>query len=126
MKACNKEDFGNVGTKKAEALCRVGFWDNLEKERELSLEESKERVKARNDYKKWSLLEEVSWRQKSRELWLKEGDRNTSFFHKMANSHKNRNTINKIRINGNWLTKDNAIQKGVVDFFKTLLSKPRG
>ena len=56
-----------MGTKKAEALRRVGCWDKLEKERELSLEES-ERVKARDDYKRWSLLEEVSWRQKSREL----------------------------------------------------------
>ena len=69
----NKEVCGNVGTKKAEAFCRVGCWDNLEKERELSLEESEERVKARDDYKRWSLLKEVSWRQKSRELWLKEG-----------------------------------------------------
>ena len=105
VKAWNKEVFGNVGTKKAEALHRVGCWDNLEKERELSLEEFEERVKARDDYKRLSLLEEVSWRQKPRELWLKEGDRNTGFFHKMANSH----TINKIKVNGIWLTEDNAI-----------------
>ena len=89
--------------------------------RKLFLEEFDERVKARDDYKKWFLLEEVSWRQKSRELWLKEGDRNTGFFHKMANLHKRRNAINKIRVNGNWLTDDNAIQKGFVNTFKKLL-----
>ena len=60
LKVWNKEVFGNVGTRKAEALHRVGCWDNLEKERELFLKEFEERAKARDDYKMWSLLEEVS------------------------------------------------------------------
>ena len=124
LKIWNKEVFGNVSTKRTEALFRVGCWDNVEKERELSLEESEERAKAKDDYRRWSLLEEASWRQKSREIWLKEGDRNTGFFHKMANSHRRRNAINKIKINGRWLTDDNAIQKGIVDEFKGHLSEP--
>ena len=49
LKVWNKEVFGNVGTKKAEALCKVSFWDNREKERELSLAESEERVKAKDE-----------------------------------------------------------------------------
>ena len=48
-----------------------------------------------------------SWRQESREVWLKEGDRNTSFFHKMANAHKRTNTLVKVKINGVSLTEAN-------------------
>ena len=37
LKVWNKEVFGNVGNRKAEALHRVGCWDNVEKDWELSL-----------------------------------------------------------------------------------------
>ena len=43
-----------------EALRRVVFWDDLEKEKELSRKEVEEREKARKDYKNWVDLEEIS------------------------------------------------------------------
>ena len=36
------------------------FWDDLEKERDLGLEEVEERAKAKDDFKSWALLEEIS------------------------------------------------------------------
>ena len=61
LKVWNKDVFGRVESKK-EALQRESFWDDLEKERELVFEEIEERIKAKDDFKRWAVMEEISWR----------------------------------------------------------------
>ena len=126
LKTWNKEVFGKVETNKKDALPRVTFLDDLEKERGLGLEEVEDRAKARDDFKSWALSKEISWRQKSRETWLKEGDKNTGFYHRMANAHRRRNCIKSISINGKKLDKEADIMKGLVDAFQKLLLAPGG
>jgi hypothetical protein len=43
--------------------------------------------------------EEEHWRLKSRSLWLKAGDSNTSFFHKQAQNRRKKNTVTSILSN---------------------------
>ncbi|RVX11941.1 hypothetical protein CK203_009552 [Vitis vinifera] len=97
LKVWNKEVFGRLETNKASALQQVDFWDRVESDRNLTVEEAELKKEAKDSFKKWVLLEEAHWRQHSREIWLKEGDRNTGFFHRMASAHRRNNAMDRIK-----------------------------
>ena len=54
--------------------------------------------------------DELHWRQRSREIWLKAGDRNTKYFHQRAKQRRGKNTIKGILDSqGNWCEDENGI-----------------
>lgn len=64
--------------------------------------------------------EEISWRQKSRMLCIKEGDNNTKVFHKMANSHRRYNHLSFLEVDGVINEDEAEMAAQVVQFYKTL------
>ncbi|RVW23312.1 LINE-1 reverse transcriptase-like [Vitis vinifera] len=126
LKVWNKEVFGRLETNKASALYQLDFWDRVESERILSMEEAELKKEAKDSFKKWVLLEEAHWRQHSREIWLKDGDRNTGFFHRMASAHRRNNAMDRIKVNGEWLVEEQEVREGVVNSFQQLLSEDMG
>ena len=64
------------------------------------MEERVEMGRIRDELEKATLLEEICWRQKSRVLGVREGDRNTKIFHRIANSHKRVNSIDRLMVGG--------------------------
>ncbi|XP_059077889.1 uncharacterized protein LOC131876488 [Cryptomeria japonica] len=68
--------------------------------------------------------EEIYWRQKSRDLWLSDGDRNTKFFHSLAKLKRQHNRISCIQnLDGVVIIEEKEIAAEAVWFFKSLLSE---
>ncbi|CAN1218975.1 Transposon TX1 uncharacterized 149 kDa protein [Linum perenne] len=68
--------------------------------------------------------EEQFWKQRSRVGWLREGDRNTKFFHASVIQRKLKNSINKLKDeNDTWVEDHSQLQNHVTEFFKKLFTK---
>jgi hypothetical protein len=75
LKRWNEQEFGHVEFLKKAPLEELSALDRLEEERGLASEEKVRKCLVIRDLENTILQEEISWRQKSRVLWLKEGDK---------------------------------------------------
>lgn len=64
--------------------------------------------------------EEIAWRQRS---WLKNGDKNTKFFHRMANVHKRFNSVDTLKVGDLNITDPEAIKRAVKCFCQSLYNE---
>ena len=96
LKEWNRNKFGNIFKAKGE----VG--NQLQEINQILITEGfTEEIKelANSIQQEWDnrcLQEEIFWRQKSRVKWIKEGERNTKFFHKSTIAHRTNNRISKL------------------------------
>uniref|UniRef100_A0A2N9GXU6 Reverse transcriptase domain-containing protein n=1 Tax=Fagus sylvatica TaxID=28930 RepID=A0A2N9GXU6_FAGSY len=120
LKEWNRLEFGDVGIKRQQLECELQAYDEKESLSSLSPEEHILREVCKAELERVAQLEEVSWRQKSRSLWLKEGDNNTKFFHKMANSHRRYNYMDKVEVDGVVFEEESEIREKVVHFYESL------
>ena len=77
LKKWNREVFGDLAFRKKNLLTELMGLDDREESVGLSNEVQICRVQLKGDIEHLASLEEISWRQKSRALFVKEGDNNS-------------------------------------------------
>jgi hypothetical protein len=96
-------------------LIHHGSTDSLQAEEELLKKQLEERQHQ----------EEILWRQKSRVQWLKEGEKNTKFFHRSMIQRRHINHITKLENDqGQILMEHEAMEDKLVNYYSNLLSEP--
>jgi hypothetical protein len=69
------------------------------------------------------LDEEKYWHEKSRDQWLKDGDSNTSYFHRVVSNRKKKKLILNLEIEGQMSDSFPQIEKHIIAFYKNLFGK---
>ena len=120
LRRWNNEVFRHVGKRKKAILEEIRELDSFQGDRGLDEEEKRKKMLLSMELEKILLGEEISWRQKSRALWLKEGDKNTKFFHRVANSNRRVNSIESLMVNGSLSSNPIVIKEHMINFYSKL------
>ncbi|CAN4081167.1 unnamed protein product [Withania somnifera] len=116
----NREVYGNIETQRAKALLELGNLDQVAELKPLSPEEKKQSLNLKLQLQQIATAEEISWRQKSKCLWLKEGGKNTKFIQRMANSHRRGNSIDSLRIGDELIEDKERIKDGILGYYQQI------
>ncbi|KAL4190933.1 hypothetical protein AMTRI_Chr07g78330 [Amborella trichopoda] len=108
LKSWSKSSPANFSLIKANLLETIKNLDDVEETRSQDPSEQSLRPKTKLDYLS-TIKKETYWSQRSRVSWLKEGDHNTAYFHKIANCRRRVNSISLVKHNNSYLAQPGEI-----------------
>ncbi len=123
LKKWNANEFGDIDVQMKQVTLDLQTLDLEAEHTPLTYEEQIHKDSFLSDLESLVLFFEISWRQKSKALWLKEGDKNTKFLHQIANSHRKANTIGQLDIDGETTSDQDIIREHISQFYEWLYTE---
>jgi hypothetical protein len=115
----NSDIFGNIFKNKRQLEARIkGVHQQLDYCQSSDLINFERHLQ--NEYNKVLAQEEMLWYQKSRENWIKFGNKNTKFFHVQTVIRRRRNKVVGLNIDGIWCTDEDSLRREALSYFRSL------
>ena len=122
LKKQNKESFGNILMEKHRLENQIGEIQQKVMKEGYNEEERRKEKELIKELVQREKKEVILWKQKYRHVWLKEGDRNTWFFHKSTIQNRQQNKIMHLKTpTGQVVEKQNDLENNMVQFYSDLL-----
>ena len=125
MKEWSKENRGNWKHRKDEILRQIANWEIIQEHRVLTDDEIYRRQIWAWSFKRIAKREEIAWKQRFSVQWLKHGDKNTKFFHRIATSHKRFNAMEQLDVEGNIVKDPAMIKEAVLNLYINLYKEAK-
>ncbi|KAJ4769324.1 RNA-directed DNA polymerase (reverse transcriptase)-related family protein [Rhynchospora pubera] len=119
----HKSTFPSVNVHLENAKHFIALFNSVEETRALSSLEMRVRVLAKERAYHLACILESRWHQRARIQWLKNGDRNTRYFHATASAKLRKKHISSLIVDGETLVNPSHILQAFTDFYKNLLGK---
>jgi len=63
----------------------------------------------------------VYWRQRAKQYWMEDGDLNTKFYHRVANSRRKLNAIENIVVEGELHADDSSVKGAIAHSMESFI-----
>ncbi|KAL4323711.1 hypothetical protein GQ457_11G030340 [Hibiscus cannabinus] len=114
----NRNSFGHIGQRKRKLLARIRGLERVNENLVVPyLSDLEAKLK---DYLSETLRqEEMLWFQRARTEWIRDGDRNTKYYHRITKTRHRKKMCTMLKLdNGHWCSDQSLIRQEVVKFFK--------
>lgn len=125
MKEWHKTHFHSISNTKKQLQSKLQAIDHLKEWQNLSKEPSDKPTELKTHLRLILEEKEILWKTRAKQLWLKEADSNTKFFHAVANGRKRSNMIEAIKGDaGQHISNEKLKETHFFQSFKHLFRKP--